>query len=105
MLFGLLFFAERLRPWQWLAVGARRGSRSRVLTVDYGRLPWIALTLAVSFGSYGLIKKRLGLPPPRGCSWSRPRWRCPALGYLVWLTVRGDATFTEVSAGHTVLLR
>src|SRR6266545_1900939 len=58
--FGLVFFSERLRPAQWAALGVGTVAVA-VLTVDYGRLPWIALTLAASFSSYGLVKKRLGL--------------------------------------------
>src|SRR6266508_1708028 len=63
--FGLVFFSERLRPAQWAALGVGTVAVA-VLTVDYGRLPWIALTLAASFSSYGLVKKRLGLPPADG---------------------------------------
>jgi chloramphenicol-sensitive protein RarD len=58
--FGVILLKEKMRPLQWAAVTiATIGVL--VLTIDYGRLPWIALTLAVSWGSYGLIKKQLGL--------------------------------------------
>jgi len=58
--FGVLLLKEKMRTLQWVAVGiASLGVL--VLTIDYGRLPWIALALAVSWGSYGLIKKQLGL--------------------------------------------
>jgi chloramphenicol-sensitive protein RarD len=74
--FGLLLFGERLRGPQWVALGL--GALAVVvLTVDYGRLPWIALTLAVSFASSGLIKTRLGYRRPTGCSSSRACWPCP----------------------------
>src|SRR5438874_6472925 len=54
--FGVRVFRERLRPWQLVALGL--GACAVVLlTLDYGRLPWIALTLAFSFGTYGLLKK------------------------------------------------
>src|SRR3982751_3285315 len=46
--FGLAFFGERLRAAQWAALGVGTAAVA-ILTVDYGRLPWIALTLAVSF--------------------------------------------------------
>ena len=65
VLFGVVIFKERLRRAQWVAIGIG-GAAVAVIAVDYGRLPWIALTLAVSFGSYGLVKKRLGLPPTDG---------------------------------------
>lgn len=56
---GVIVLRERLRPAQWAAVGT--GVLAVVvLTVGYGRLPWIALTLACSFGIYGLVKNRVG---------------------------------------------
>jgi len=56
VLFGVIFLRETLRPLQWLpviiaAIGVT------YLTITYGRLPWIALSLAVTFGLYGLVKK------------------------------------------------
>src|SRR5581483_8024079 len=99
VLFGLLVFGERLRPVQWLALGIG-GVAVVVLTVDYGRLPWIALTLAVSFGSYGLIKKRLGVPPADGLFVESTVLALPALGYLTWLTTHDRSTFSTLSAWH-----
>ena len=58
--FGVIFLKEKMRPLQWAAVTIA-SIGVLVLTVDYGRLPWIALALAISWGSYGLIKKQLGL--------------------------------------------
>jgi chloramphenicol-sensitive protein RarD len=103
VLFGLLVFGERLRPVQWLALSIGAVAVV-VLTVDYGRLPWIALTLAVTFGSYGLIKKRLAVPPADGLLVESSVLAVPALGYLGWLTERGQSTFTQVSTAHAVLL-
>ncbi|WP_394824888.1 EamA family transporter RarD [Pendulispora albinea] len=56
---GVAVLGERLRPAQWVAVTIGVLAVG-VLTIDYGRLPWIALTLSCSFGTYGLIKKRVG---------------------------------------------
>jgi chloramphenicol-sensitive protein RarD len=100
--FGLAFFGERLRAWQWAALGVGTVAVA-VLTLDYGRLPWIALTLAVSFASYGLVKKRLGLPPTDGLFVESAVLSAPGLVYLGWLGTAGRATFPG-SAGHTVLL-
>jgi chloramphenicol-sensitive protein RarD len=100
--FGLALFGERLRGAQWAALGL--GALAVVvLTVDYGRLPWIALTLAVSFASYGLVKKRLGLPPADGLFVESGLLAAPGLGYLAWLTATGRGTFGQ-GAGHTLLL-
>ncbi|SCL24468.1 chloramphenicol-sensitive protein RarD [Micromonospora nigra] len=103
VLLGVVVLRERLRPAQWaaLAVG---GLAVVVLTVDYGRPPWLALTLAVSFGGYGLVKKRLGLPAAEGLFVESAVLALPALAYLGWLSAAGDATFGRVSAGHTALL-
>ncbi|HET6212034.1 MAG TPA: EamA family transporter RarD [Micromonosporaceae bacterium] len=102
VLFGVLLLGERLRTAQWTALGVGAVAVA-VLTVDYGRLPYIALILAVSFACYGLVKKRLGLPPVDGLFVESAVLAVPALGYLGWLTGRGDANFGHVSAWHTAL--
>jgi chloramphenicol-sensitive protein RarD len=103
VLFGVFVFRERLRPAQWAAIGI--GALAVVvLTVRYGRLPWIALTLAVSFASYGLAKKRIGVAPTAGLLLESAVLALPALGYLGWLTSRGDSTFVADGPAHTVLL-
>jgi chloramphenicol-sensitive protein RarD len=101
--FGLAVFRERLRTVQWLALAAGTVAVA-VLTVDYGRLPWIALVLAVSFSSYGLVKKRLGLPPADGLFVESSVLAVPGLAYLLWLDTAGRSTFTSVGGWHTVLL-
>lgn len=103
VLLGVTVLHERLRAAQWtaLAVGAVAVA---VLTIDYGRLPYIALTLAGTFGVYGLVKKRLGLPPASGFLVESAVLALPAVGYLGWLAWRAEPTFGQVSAGHTTLL-
>jgi chloramphenicol-sensitive protein RarD len=59
VLLGVFVLKETLRPLQWTAVGIGFVAVV-VLTISYGRLPWIALLLAVSFGLYGFVKKRVG---------------------------------------------
>src|SRR5437764_8765593 len=100
--FGLAVFGERLRPAQWVAIGVGTAAVA-VLAVDYGRLPWIALTLAGSFASYGLVKKRLGLPPTDGLFVESAVLALPGLGYLTWLAATGRSTFTD-RPGHMALL-
>ena len=56
---GVLVLRERLRPGQWTAVAIAVVAVA-VLTVSYGRLPWISLILGFSFGIYGLLKKQVG---------------------------------------------
>src|SRR4029453_1443540 len=55
--FGVVFLQERLRLVQWIAIGLAAAG-VLYLTILYGSLPWIALVLALSFGSYGLVKKK-----------------------------------------------
>ncbi|MFU8851704.1 EamA family transporter RarD [Micromonospora sp. SL1-18] len=103
VLIGVFVLRERLRPAQWAALGVG-GLAVAVLTVDYGRPPYLALVLAFSFAGYGLVKKRLALPAAEGLFVESAVLALPALAYLGWLT-RGDAaTFGHVSAGHTALL-
>ncbi|WNM41573.1 EamA family transporter RarD [Micromonospora halotolerans] len=103
VLIGVFVLRERLRPAQWAALGVG-GLAVAVLTVDYGRLPWLALVLAFSFAGYGLVKKRLGLPAAEGLFVESAVLALPALAYLGWLGRQGEATFGHGSAGHTALL-
>ncbi|PZG01327.1 EamA family transporter RarD, partial [Micromonospora deserti] len=103
VLLGVTVLRERLRPAQWAALGVG-GLAVAVLTVDYGRLPYLALTLALSFAGYGLVKKRLGLPAAEGLFVESAVLALPALAYLGWLAATGGAAFGRISVGHTVLL-
>jgi chloramphenicol-sensitive protein RarD len=106
VLLGVVLLHEHLRPAQWAALGIGAAAVV-VLTVGYGHLPWIALTLACSFGTYGFIKKRLGLPPAEGLFMESGLLTVPAAVYLGVLTAQGTSTFSGASAEsatHTVLL-
>ncbi|MER6753465.1 EamA family transporter RarD [Micromonospora echinofusca] len=103
VLLGVTVLRERLRPTQWVALGIG-GLAVAVLTVDYGRLPYLALVLAFSFAGYGLAKKQLGLPAAEGLFVESAVLALPALAYVGWLTATGDGTFGQVSVGHTLLL-
>jgi chloramphenicol-sensitive protein RarD len=103
VLLGVTVLRERLRVAQWVALGIG-GSAVGVLAVDYGRPPWLALTLAFSFAGYGLIKKRLGLPAAEGLFVESAVLALPALGYLTWLNLDGGAEFGHVSVTHTLLM-
>ena len=94
---------ERLRPRQRTAV-AIAAVAVLVLAVDYGRPPWIALTLAVSFAVYGLVKKRAGVDGTQSLTVETAFLVLPAAGYLLWLGAEGSGTFTTEGAGHVALL-
>jgi chloramphenicol-sensitive protein RarD len=90
---GVIVLKEKMRPLQWTAVGIATIGVA-VLTIDYGRLPWIALGLALSWGSYGLVKKQLGLGALEGLSIETLLSSGFYLGYLIWLGNRGEGHFT-----------
>ena len=100
--FGVIFLKEKMRPLQWAAVSIATFG-VLVLTFDYGRLPWIALALAVSWGSYGLIKKQLGLGALEGLAIETFISSFFYLAYLVYLGDQGTGQFGQ-SWGLTVLL-
>ena len=100
---GVLVLHERLRPMQWAAVGIGAVSVV-VLTIGYGRLPWIALSLAFSFGTYGLIKKKVALGGLESLGAETSVQFLPALVFLLVLGERGDSTFTHDGPGHALLL-
>ncbi len=100
--FGVIFLKEKMRTLQWAAVTiASMGVL--VLTLDYGRLPWIALTLAVSWGSYGLVKKQLGLGALEGLAIETFISSFFYLGYLIYLGNQGSGQFGH-HWGLTLLL-
>lgn len=100
---GVLVFRERLRRVQWAAVAIAVVAVA-VLTVDYGRPPYIALTLAFTFAFYGLLKKIVRVGPVEGLAIESGVLTVPALGMLGYFAVQGDLTFGTVSPLHTVLL-
>ncbi len=100
---GVLLLKERLRPVQWAAVGTGFAAVV-VLTVGYGRPPWISLCLAFSFATYGLVKKKVNLGGIESLTAETAVQFLPALGYLLWLTARGDSTFSTEGPGHALLL-
>jgi chloramphenicol-sensitive protein RarD len=102
VLMGVFILGERLRAWQWVAM-AVAGLAVLVLTVDYGRLPWVALVLACSFGSYGLCKKIAGAPAIESLTFETLVLGPVALGYVVWLTARGSSNFSSHGPGHLLL--
>jgi chloramphenicol-sensitive protein RarD len=103
VLMGVFILGERLRPWQWAALGVA-SLAVVVLTLDYGRPPWIALTLALTFGSYGLCKKQANAPAIESITFETTMIAPVALAYLGWLTWRDESDFTGHGAGHVLLL-
>ncbi len=105
VLLGVVVLKEKLRPLQWAAVGIGFVAVG-VLTVSYGKLPWIALTLAFSFGLYGFMKKRVGPRVDAVTSLSVETIVLAPLAAatMIVLAVNGTATLVTQGAGHFWLL-
>ena len=103
VLLGYLILKERLNVAQVVAVTVAAAG-TFYLAWYLGRPPWIAMTLAVSFGVYGLLRKRLKVGPMLGLLWETALMYLPALAYLLWLSSRAELQFLNVSAGIDALL-
>jgi chloramphenicol-sensitive protein RarD len=103
VLLGVVVFSERLRPLQWVAVGIAAVAVA-VLTIDYGRPPWIALTLALTFGLYGLLKKLVRADAAPGLFVETALAALPAAVVLGVLHGSGDGAFGAAGGGHALLL-
>jgi chloramphenicol-sensitive protein RarD len=102
---AVVFLHERLRPAQWVALGIG-GSAVVVIAVAYGRLPWIALVLGLSFGLYGYVEKGVGRTVSAVTALSVETLVVTplAIGYIVWLSASGRQTFIGLGPGHAWLL-
>ena len=102
---GVVLLHERSRTVQWMAV-ALGTIAVVVVSVDYGRPPWIALTLACSFATYGFIKKGVRASPPEGLLIEGAVLTVPALVVLGALALAGSATWVghDANPGHLALL-
>jgi chloramphenicol-sensitive protein RarD len=103
VLIGVLFLGERLRRAQWTAVGLGTVAIV-VLVVGYGQVPWVALVLAFSFSTYGLLKKLAGVGAIESIAVETGVTLLPALAYVVFLEATGQGTFVSLGIGHTLLL-
>ncbi len=100
---GVVFMRESLRRWQWAAVGVA-AIGVLYLTVAYGSLPWIALTLALTFGCYGLVKKLAPLGSLYGLALETGLLLLPALAYLFFSEAMGQGAFLHAGAVSDWLL-
>jgi chloramphenicol-sensitive protein RarD len=103
VLFGVLFFHERMRPAQWLAIALATVGVIE-LTYAYGALPWIAFALAASFGTYGLAKKKAPLDPLEGLTLETAILAPLAVVYLAMLHRTGEGAFLRTGAVSDVLM-
>lgn len=102
---AVVVLGERMRPAQWVALGV--GSAAVVvITLGVGRLPWIALTLAATFGLYGLIKNRVGrsVPAVTSLAVETAVLTPAALVYLLWLDSSGAGSWGQHGGAHMAAL-
>jgi len=100
--FGVIVLKEKMRPLQWASV-CIASLGVLVLTFDYGRLPWVALALAFSWGSYGFVKKQLGLGALEGLAIETLIASLPYLLFLIYIGDKGSGQFGH-GPGITTLL-
>lgn len=103
VLLGVAVLGERLNPRQWVAV-ALAAAGVLYLTLELGRPPWIALALALSFGTYGLIRKVAVVESIPALGFESSVLFLPALGWLVFLEFSGTGHFSHASVAVNALL-
>jgi chloramphenicol-sensitive protein RarD len=100
---GMLVLGERLRPRQLLACGIA-AIGVLILAVAIRGVPWIALSLALSFGCYGLVRKVVAVEALAGFTFEVGILAPVAAGYLLWLAATGRGAFARAAPGLDLLL-
>jgi len=100
---GVVFFKERLRVLQWVPIGMAAAG-VLYLTFVYGRLPWIALCLAVSFSLYGFVKKTAPLASALGLTIETGMLFVPAAVFLAYEDWMGRGAFLHTGLGPGLLM-
>ena len=103
VLLGCLFFKDRLRPLQVLAI-LLAAAGVAYLVFSFGRLPWIALTLALTFGFYGLIRKKVRVESLPGLGIEMALLSLPALGFLLVRHGQGEGALGTMGLEVDLLL-
>ncbi len=103
VLLGVIFFRERLRLWQWVPVGLA-GLGVLYLTYSYGAPPWIALALASTWATYGLIKKIAPLGSLHGLTLETGLLLVPVSVYLIHVEMGGTGAFLHRGPVSDLLL-
>ncbi|TFW32694.1 EamA family transporter RarD [Massilia horti] len=103
IMFGYVLLKERLRPVQWFAIGVAALGVAW-LTWQAGTVPWIALTLAATFGGYALLRKTAALGALEGLSFETMVLFPIAAIYVGWLTLHGENAFLNTPSNMTRLL-
>lgn len=102
-LLGFVFLKERLTPVQTLGV-LIAAAGTVYLGWFLGTPPWISLTLAFSFGFYGLIRKKLDVGPMTGLLWEASLVAPLAIAFVAWSSLEGTLSFGSGNPGTDILL-
>jgi chloramphenicol-sensitive protein RarD len=103
VLFGAIFLRERLTRLQFVSVLLATVAVLN-LTFGYGRFPWVALTLCISFGLYGLLRKKSGTAAIPGLFFETILLVPIAIAYLVFLRIHGELVFGRADLWLATLL-
>jgi chloramphenicol-sensitive protein RarD len=103
VLLGVLFLREKLRPWQWVLIGLAAIGVTYV-AISYGQFPWIALTLAFTFGIYGYVKKAAPLGSLYGLTLETGLLFLPAAGFLLVMEMQGQGAFLRSGTFKDLLM-
>lgn len=103
VLLGVFFLRERLRIWQWVPIFIA-GAGVAFLTYAYGKIPWIALVLAFSFGFYGMVKKKGELDSLDGLTLETGILLLPALIYITFMELNGRGVVFHAGISTIMLL-
>ena len=100
---GRFVLHERLRRWQWIAIGFAIAGVA-VMVAQVNQVPWIALVLAATFSSYGLLRKQSRLGSLTGLTVETLLLAPLAIGFLAWRQVQGTGALGRIDGWHHVLL-
>jgi len=103
VLLGVVFLRERLRTFQWVAI-ALAATGVGYLAIVYGDVPWIAIGLATTFGTYGLVKKKAPLGSVAGLTLETGLLFVPALVFLSVVEMRGTGAFLRLDPATMALV-
>jgi chloramphenicol-sensitive protein RarD len=103
VILGVIFLKEALRKWQWASIGIA-ACGVLFLTFMYGAFPWIGLSLALSFGFYGLLRKIAPLNSVQGMSIEMSILIVPALIFLIFLEISNQGALRHASLSLTGLV-
>jgi len=103
VLMGVIILKEKLRQGQTLAV-LIAAIGVAYLTLEYGKFPWIALTLAFTFATYGLLRKTAKLNSVEGLNAESMFMALPAISFILYFGISGNGAFIQSGWSNSLLL-